>query len=104
MLLNDFNIRTICASVEANDDFVNQNNLISFENGYFPLMTFAHCPIKTIYNNTCQNCKYTQHESCHKITYFERNTLNIAFIVIAAKSKEPTIETVITTRTITDTK
>lgn len=50
--------KTICASVEANTNFANNNNLVVFEKGKFPLMTFAHCPFKTIYDNKCDTCKY----------------------------------------------
>lgn len=56
--LNGFNIKTICASVEADEQFISSNNLIAFEQGNFPLMTFAHCPIKTNFESTCSSCKY----------------------------------------------
>ena len=48
-LLNRFNITTICASIEADDSFIKNNNLIAFAEGNFPMMTFAHCPFKTIF-------------------------------------------------------
>lgn len=56
-LLN-FGVKTICSSIEATDDFPKSNNLISFYQGKFPLMTFAHCPYKTIFGNSCTNCTY----------------------------------------------
>ena len=59
LLLNQFGINQICASVEASDAFVESQNLIKFISGKFPLMTFAHCPIKTIYKNSCSDCKYS---------------------------------------------
>lgn len=58
LLFNKLGIKTICASIEADDKFVQNNNLIKFCNGKFPLMTFAHCPFKTIFENTCSNCSY----------------------------------------------
>ena len=27
-------------------------------NGHMPLMTFAHCPYKTLYKNNCSDCKF----------------------------------------------
>ena len=56
--LNNFGVTTICASIEADDEFVKNNKLISFAEGNFPLMTFAHCPFKTIFETTCKTCKY----------------------------------------------
>ena len=56
--LNSLGVTTISASIEADDDFIENNNLISFESGAFPVMTFAHCPHKTINQNTCKNCAY----------------------------------------------
>ena len=35
-------------------------NLYVYSLGYVPLMTFAHCPYKTIYKNTCKTCKFTK--------------------------------------------
>lgn len=56
--LNALKIETIAASIEANDNFVQENNLISFESGSFPLMTFAHCPYKAATKTTCSTCKF----------------------------------------------
>lgn len=53
-----FNIKTICASIEASENFADENNLTAFYSGNFPLMTFAHCPYKTIFGNTCKNCAF----------------------------------------------
>ena len=72
-LLNRFNITTICASIEADDSFIKNNNLIAFAEGNFPMMTFAHCPFKTIFDNDCKNCKYSK-----DLTYtFLANTYSI---------------------------
>lgn len=57
--LNNLGITTICASIETSDEFISTNNLINFESGNFPLMTFAHCPYKVSTNSTCDCCKYT---------------------------------------------
>lgn len=57
--LNSLGVQTICASIEAADDFVFSQNLVGFGDGYFPLMTFAHCPYKTISKNKCKNCSYS---------------------------------------------
>ena len=56
--LNSLNITTVCASIEADFEFADKNNLITFESGEFPLMTFAHCPYKNIFKNDCNSCKY----------------------------------------------
>ena len=56
--LNNLNITTICSSIEANPDFVKNNNLIGFSEGNFPLMTFAHCPYKSVSKTTCDTCKF----------------------------------------------
>lgn len=57
--LNSLGVNTICASIEAADDFVFSQNLVGFGDGKFPLMTFAHCPYKTINQNKCKNCLYS---------------------------------------------
>ena len=56
--LNDLNVSTICASIEADDEFVSKYNLIGFAEGNFPLMTFAHCPYKVVTKSTCNSCKF----------------------------------------------
>ena len=58
--LNSLNINSICASIEANETFAEKYNLISFYDGEFPLMTFAHCPYKAVTKTTCENCKYNK--------------------------------------------
>ena len=58
LMLNYMNTNVVCASVEANENFTTKYNLTSFVDGEFPLMTFAHCPFKTIFNNTCEKCSY----------------------------------------------
>ncbi len=72
-LLND-KIVAIHLTPEISDDnfniIKNITNLpvikCSFNN--FDLMTLVHCPIKTIYGNSCGNCKY-----CDGITYVMDN-------------------------------
>jgi hypothetical protein len=59
LCLNSHGINTICASIESDIDFALEHNLVWFESGNFPLMTFAHCPFKTIYGGTCKTCKYS---------------------------------------------
>ncbi len=54
-------IETTPELTENNYNLLNENYSLpmvksSFEN--FELMTFVHCPIKTIFNNSCTNCKY----------------------------------------------
>lgn len=56
--LNNLVINKICASIEANYEFINKYNLTSFSSGIFPLMTFSHCPYKSVFNNNCKNCKF----------------------------------------------
>lgn len=56
--LNSQNISIIASSIEADNSFVSKYNLISFKNGSFPLMTFAHCPYKAVTKTTCDSCKY----------------------------------------------
>lgn len=58
--LNSLNINSICASIESNETFAAKYNLISFYDGEFPLMTFAHCPYKAVTKTTCENCKYNK--------------------------------------------
>lgn len=58
--LFQFNVKTICSSIESSEKFSNQNNLVSFFQGNFPLMTFAHCPFKTIFENNCKKCSYNE--------------------------------------------
>ena len=58
--LNSLCVTTICSSIESDFEFANNHNLIFFESGEFPLMTFAHCPYKTIFKNTCDSCKYNK--------------------------------------------
>ena len=59
LALNSLGITQICASIESKNEFKHKHNLISFDKGLFPLMTFAHCPFKAIHNNSCDNCKYS---------------------------------------------
>ena len=56
--LNSLGITIISASIEADENFIKDHNLIAFESGNFPVMTFAHCPHKTTNCNTCKNCSF----------------------------------------------
>ena len=86
--LNTLNISTICASIEADENFAKQNNLISFESGNFPLMTFAHCPVKTNKNTTCAKCEYScnfnyvSNKNTYKIT---RRKINYCYFELTKK-------------------
>ena len=84
--LNSLIVTSICASIEADETFTKQNNLIAFESGNFPLMTFAHCPVKTNFGGDCSACKYAgdftyksnkdTYKICRKkinLCYFELN-------------------------------
>lgn len=56
--LNSLGISTICSSIESSSEFAEQNSLVWFESGSFPLMTFAHCPYKVVTKSTCKNCQF----------------------------------------------
>ncbi len=58
--LNALNIKTLASSIEADETFSKTNNLIAFESGSFPVMTFAHCPYKAVTKTTCENCKFNE--------------------------------------------
>jgi putative protease len=58
LCLESLGVKTICASVEADIDFANDFDLTYLCEGAFPVMTFMHCPYKTIYENTCKSCKF----------------------------------------------
>ena len=76
--LNSFNIHTICASVESSLSFANENNLIWFEKGNFPLMTLTHCPYKTIHGTTCSHCTFN-----NKLVY--KSDANISYKINRTK-------------------
>lgn len=75
LCLNSLNINIICSSVESDQEFADTHNLVWFESGNFPLMTFAHCPFKTIYGGTCKTCKYTD-TLAYKADYQEIYKIN----------------------------
>lgn len=54
----DFGCVGCVLSVEQQLDKINQKNVYVYSVGYVPLMTMAHCPYKTIWENDCSNCKY----------------------------------------------
>lgn len=56
--LNSFGVSTICASIEADENFVAKYNLIRFGDGLLPLMTFTHCPVQANFDSNCTSCKY----------------------------------------------
>ena len=77
--LNTLGITTICASIESDIEFAKSNNLVWFERGNFPLMTFAHCPYKAIFDNTCDNCKCNNnlsYSSNDKVYFVKRTKLS----------------------------
>lgn len=45
-------------SVEQNSKTINVGNNFVYALGKFPLMTFCHCPIKTVFENDCKNCSF----------------------------------------------
>lgn len=51
-------ISYIQSAEQSKDNLVNCKNSFIYSLGYFPLMTFAHCPHKTINQNTCLNCSF----------------------------------------------
>ena len=51
-------IQNIIGSIELNRENLIDGNIYEYDFGYFPLMTFTHCPHKTINGNTCENCSY----------------------------------------------
>ncbi len=86
--LNSLSVSTVCASIEADEHFIKNNNLISFESGNFPLMTFAHCPIKTNFGTTCSNCKFKENFSykSNKDTYkVTRKKINLCYFELNKK-------------------
>lgn len=75
--LNWLGIQTICASIEARTEFAEENNLVFFESGDFPFMTFAHCPYKAILDSSCDKCKHDgklTYTSSAKTTYKIKRT------------------------------
>ncbi|MEG1663375.1 MAG: hypothetical protein RR338_05250, partial [Clostridia bacterium] len=66
--LSAFKIKAIIPSIEVCGADTNQNEIAKdcFKNdievinapNYFPLMTLAHCPFKTLYGNDCSKCSY----------------------------------------------
>lgn len=86
--LNTLGVNTICASIEADNDFVKTNNLIAFESGNFPLMTFAHCPVKTNFGSTCSGCKYSENFTykSNKDTYkISRKKIHLCYFELNKK-------------------
>jgi len=62
-------------SFEQKLNKINQDNVHIYSLGYVPLMTFAHCPYKTVWGNDCANCKYTQdltYTDVHNNTFIVR--------------------------------
>lgn len=51
-----------CISSELKNDEVFSDNVYIYSYGYLPLMTLAHCPIKTITKSKCDRCKYEPFE------------------------------------------
>jgi len=55
-LLNEMDVSLISKSIEYKNEIVG-NNVIDIKNE-IPVMTFAHCPYKTIFANECNKCSY----------------------------------------------
>lgn len=70
LMLNSLDINKICASIEADYEFINNYKLTSLSNGIFPLMTFSHCPYKSVFKNDCKNCKFNNNLA------YQRNSKN----------------------------
>lgn len=86
--LNSLGVVIICASIEARAEFVSKNNLISFESGNFPLMTFAHCPVKANFGNNCSSCKYKENFTykSNKDTYkLSRKKISLCYFELNKK-------------------
>ena len=45
-------------SIEQQVNNIKANNVSVYSLGFVPLMTFAHCPYKTINNSNCKNCTF----------------------------------------------
>ena len=59
--LKDLGVSAYLLSIEQQlSNITMLKNLYVYSLGYVPLMTFAHCPYKTIYKNTCKTCKFTK--------------------------------------------
>lgn len=57
-VLKQIGVINIIQSVELNQENFLQANNYCYSFGYFTLMTFAHCPHKTINGNTCASCSF----------------------------------------------
>ena len=53
--LKNLQVDKFVKSFESNSNIL--KNVIIQKNYKLPLMTFSHCPYKTLYSNECQNCK-----------------------------------------------
>lgn len=51
-----------CVSSELREEEFFSKDLFIYSYGYLPLMTLAHCPIKTITKSKCDKCKYESFE------------------------------------------
>ena len=59
--LNTLGVCAVLMSVEQQfDKMQDKQNLFVYSLGFLPLMTFAHCPYKTVFKNTCNQCKFKQ--------------------------------------------
>ncbi len=65
---SEFDVENIVLSIETNREIYNElNNVYAYKIGYNTLMNFAHCPYKTVNNNTCENCSYDSRLSIDKM-------------------------------------
>ena len=53
----------ISYSIEINGNNIKNKNTFIYSYGYFPLMTFCHCPYITLKENEYTNCKNCLYES-----------------------------------------
>lgn len=57
LLLNELGCKGVSKSIEFKDFEDSALKEIKIENE-LPIMTFAHCPFKTLYKNSCDKCSY----------------------------------------------
>lgn len=59
--LKQLGVCGVVVSYEQQIDRINQqNNVFAYTLGFVPLMTFAHCPYKTINDGTCKKCTFKE--------------------------------------------
>ena len=58
--LNKLGVCGEVLSIEQQLDRIKNSSVLVYALGFVPLMTFAHCPYKTINGTTCKNCSYKE--------------------------------------------